>query len=61
MNNSGNNNQIPNTLGAPYQASPGLLGSGSLPGASPAGSHMPGGASHIGRMDHSNLQELSHS
>ena len=36
-----------------------------LPGASPAGSAMPGpsgqNASHIGRMEQSNLAELSHS
>ena len=36
-----------------------------LPGASPAGSALPGpsgqNASHIGRMEQSNLAELSHS
>jgi len=58
-NNSGNqSNQIP-SQGAPIGASPNMLGS--LPGASPAGSHMPGNPSAMGRMEQSNLQELSHS
>ena len=60
QNNSAN--KLPHSYPERVAASPGVFGtSGSLPGASPAGSHLPGNPSHMGRMEQSNIMELSHS